>query len=108
MKPFDDLDRTAQFRRLTPLARRALLDYDLGEVSLSPLQYVQNATWRVQGRGGQRHVLRVHAPRRHGAAAIGSELLWLEALSAEAGFVVPKPIRARGGALDHRPRRRRP
>jgi Ser/Thr protein kinase RdoA (MazF antagonist) len=99
MKPFDDLNRTAQFRRLTPLARCALLDYDLGEVSLSALQYIQNATWGVQSCGGQRYVLRVHAPRRHGTAAIRSELLWLEALSTGAGFVVSTPVRARGGRL---------
>jgi Ser/Thr protein kinase RdoA (MazF antagonist) len=99
MKPFNDLNRTAQFRRLTPLARRALLDYDLGEVSLSALQYIQNATWSVQCGGCQRYVLRVHAPRRHGTAAIRSELLWLEALSTAGRFVVPTPIRARGGEL---------
>jgi hypothetical protein len=44
MKPFDDLNRTAQFRRLARLARRAVLDYDLGDVSLYPLQHIQNAT----------------------------------------------------------------
>jgi Ser/Thr protein kinase RdoA (MazF antagonist) len=99
MKPFNDLNRTARFRRLTPIARRALLDYDLGEASLSALQYIQNATWSVQCGGGQRYVLRMHAPRRHGTAAIRSELLWLEALSAAGGFIVPTPIRARGRGL---------
>jgi Ser/Thr protein kinase RdoA (MazF antagonist) len=99
MKPFHELNRTAQFRRLAPLARRALLDYCLGEVSLSPLQHIQNATWRVQCRGGQRHVLRIHTPRRHDTATIRSELLWLEALSTEGGFVVPTPVRTRGDGL---------
>lgn len=99
MKPFHELNRTGQFRRLAPLARRALLDYDLGEVSLFPLQYIQNATWSVQCRGGQRYVLRIHAPRRHNTAAIRSELLWLEALHAEGGFVVPNPVRTRGEGL---------
>jgi Ser/Thr protein kinase RdoA (MazF antagonist) len=99
MKPFQDLNRTAQFRRLTPLARRALLDYDLGDVALSPLQHIQNATWSVQGGGGTRYVLRVHAPRRHSTAAIGSELRWLEALSAEGALVVPTPVRTRGEQL---------
>ncbi len=98
MKPFDELNRTGQFRRLTFLARRALLDYDLGEVSLSPLQHIQNATWGVQCHNSQRYVLRVHAPRRHDEATICSELLWLEALSAE-GFIVPTPVRTRGAGL---------
>src|SRR4051794_35944033 len=92
MKPFHDLTRTAQFRRLASLARHALRDYDLGDVSLSPLQYIQNATWSVQCRSGQRYALRVHAPRRHDTAAIRSELLWLEVLSAD-GFIVPAPVR---------------
>ncbi len=99
MKPFQDLSKTGQFRRLAPLARRALLDYDLGEVSLSTLKHTQNAIWRVQCGGGQRYALRIHAPRRHDTAAIRSEFLWLEALSAEGGFVVPTPVRTRGKRL---------
>lgn len=92
MKPFQNLTRAAQFRRLSALARRALRDYDLGDVSLSPLQCVQNATWRVQCRNGQRYALRVHAPGRHDKAAIRSELFWLQVLHAE-GFMVPTPVR---------------
>jgi Ser/Thr protein kinase RdoA (MazF antagonist) len=92
MKPFHELTRAGQFRRLASVARHALRDYDLGDVSLSPLQYIQNATWGVQCRAGQRYALRVHAPRRHDTAAIRSELLWLEVLRAE-GFVVPAPVR---------------
>lgn len=91
MKPFDVLTKTAQFRRLTSLARNALRDYDLGEVSLSPLQYVQNATWSVRCPGGQRYVLRVRAPRWHDLPAIRSELLWLEALRTD-GFIVSAPV----------------
>src|SRR5579871_325879 len=98
MKPFQDLTKTAQFRRLAVLARHALRDYDLGEASLSPLQYIQNATWSVQCPGGQRYALRVHAPRRHDTAAIRSELLWLEALGAD-GFLVPAPVRTVQGGL---------
>lgn len=99
MRPFHNLSKTAQFRRLTSLAHRAILDYDLGKISFSPLQYIQNATWGVQCRGGPRYVLRIHAPRRHDTATIRSELLWLQALNAEDGFVVPIPIRTRGGRL---------
>src|SRR5262245_32342550 len=92
MKAFCDLKRAAQFRRLTSLARHALLDYDLGDISLSPLQYIQHATWSVHCRSGHRYPLRVHATRRYDTAAIGLELLWLEALSAD-GFIVPAPVR---------------
>ena len=87
MKSFPELNRTAQFRRLAALARCAILDYGLGEVSLSPLQHIQNAIWNVQCRGGQRYVLRIHAPRRHDTATIRSELLWLQALSDVFGLI---------------------
>jgi Ser/Thr protein kinase RdoA (MazF antagonist) len=100
MKPFHDLTRTARFRRLASLARRALLDYEIGEAALSPLRLLQNATWRVQcRRGGQRYLLRVHAPGRHDAAVIRSELIWLETLDAERRLIVPTPVRTRGGGL---------
>jgi Ser/Thr protein kinase RdoA (MazF antagonist) len=100
MVPFSDMNRTAQFRRLTALACRALLDYDVGDVSLSPLQLIQNATWRVRCRaGGQQYLLRIHTPRRHDTAAIRSELLWLEALRAEGDFLVPIPVQTRDGEL---------
>ncbi len=59
MQPFQDLSKTGQFRRLAPLARRALLDYDLGGVSLSALQHSQNAIWRVQC-GGDRPLAAEH------------------------------------------------
>lgn len=91
MRPFHDLTKAAQFRRLTSVARHALNDYDLADVSLVPLQYNLNATWSVRCAGVQRYALRVHAPRWHNPAAIQSELLWLDALDA-AGFTVPTPV----------------
>jgi Ser/Thr protein kinase RdoA (MazF antagonist) len=100
MKPFHELARTAQFRRLRPLALRALADYGLGETSVTPLQLVQNATYRVRRvSDGRQFLLRVHTPRWHDAQVIRSELLWLEALRAEDGFEVPGPVRTRRGEL---------
>lgn len=98
MKAFGDLNRTAQFRRLTRLARRALAEYEIEDGSLSPLQLVQNATWRVRcGRTRQQYLLRVHAPRRHGTAAIHAELHWLDFLAAEDELLVPTAIPTRLG-----------
>lgn len=90
MKPFHDLTKAAQFRRLTSVARQALNDYDVADAALVPLQYTLNATWGVRC-AGRCYALRVHAPRWHNTAAIRSELLWLDALDA-AGFIVPKPV----------------
>lgn len=100
MKAFDDLNRPAQFRRLTRLARRAVAEYEIEDCLLSPLQLVQNATWRVRcGRTRQQYLLRVHAPRRHDTAAICSELLWLDFLAAEDDLLVPTAITSRRGQL---------
>jgi hypothetical protein len=37
-RPFPELARAAQFRRLRPLALRALEEYGLGETIVTPLQ----------------------------------------------------------------------
>ena len=100
MQAFNELARSAQFRRLTPLARLALAAYDMGDARLCALQLVQNATWRVRCRGGGRQfLLRMHAPRWHDAAAIRSELLWLAALGKQRDLRVPAPFPTRSGRL---------
>lgn len=100
MVPFHELSRAAQFRRLAALARCALAAYDLGETSLSPLHNIPNTVWGVRcSPSGRRYVLRVHLPRRHDAAAIRSELLWLEALRLAGEPGVPVPVQTRGGGL---------
>jgi Ser/Thr protein kinase RdoA (MazF antagonist) len=97
MLPYSTLSRSGQFHRIRPLALRALAAYDLGEVSLEPLQHVENTTYRVRSnRGSEQLVLRIHAPRWHGLPEIRSEAVWLESLTA-AGLAVPNVIRARGG-----------
>lgn len=47
-RPFHELSRAAQFRRLRPLALHALEEFDLGETIVTHLQLVQNATYRVR------------------------------------------------------------
>lgn len=94
--PFYELPRPEQFRRLRSLAREALAQYGLGPAGIAPLNYGENATFRVtRHRDGTRFLLRVHAPRRS-PAEILSELAWLEALHAD-GFAVPRALPARTG-----------
>lgn len=59
----------------------------------------ENHTYRIDGRGGLRHILRVHRPGYQSRASIESELIWLEALRREAGLPVPQPLPGRNGAL---------
>ena len=59
----------------------------------------ENHTFRIDGKGGARHVLRLHRPRYQSRAAIGSELRWLEALTDETDLPVPRPIPGADGEI---------
>lgn len=62
----------------------------------------ENHTYRIDGPGGLRHILRVHRPGYQSQASIESELVWLEALRREAGLPVPRPLPGRDGGLVQR------
>ena len=96
------LSRRAQLARLRRLATRALEAYPLTDPRLEFVAHGENTTFRVAD--GERYLLRVHRPNRHGrdvdsAAAVRSELWWLTALRDEAGIAVPEPVRTRDGEL---------
>lgn len=97
MKPFAQLSRPGQVRRLRPLALQALEAYGLAGTVLRPLKHWNNTTFAVQA-GKRRLVLRLNRPGFQNAVAIRSELQWLQAL-AEAGLRVPKPVPAADGRL---------
>lgn len=56
-----------------------------------------NATFKVTA-GGKHYLLKIF-PEADSAAAIESELLWLEALSADTRLAVPQPVRSKDGRL---------
>ena len=59
----------------------------------------ENHTFRIDGAGGARHVLRLHRPRYQSRVAIGSELSWLEAITDETEIAVPRPIPGADGEI---------
>lgn len=99
-----DRRRVARLRRV---AVRALEAYALTDPRLRFVADEENTTFRVDAAtadGGDRFLLRVHRPARHGhnvdsAAAVGSELDWLTALRAGTDLLVPAPLRTVGGEL---------
>lgn len=96
------LTRRAQIARLRHVAAAALEHYPLADGRLTFLTHGENTTFRHDGAQG-RHLVRVHRPQRHGhgvdsAAAIGSELAWLEAIRADTDLAVPEPVATRDGA----------
>jgi Ser/Thr protein kinase RdoA (MazF antagonist) len=58
----------------------------------------ENHTYRIDGAGGTRHVLRLHRPGYQSRTGIGSELAWVFALR-QAGIPVPQPLPGRNGQL---------
>jgi len=86
--------------RLELLARDALRAHGLPpEAELTLLNISENATYRVDDpRTGERSVLRLNRPGYHSAAAIRSELAWVQALRAERVVVTPQVLPAGDGS----------
>ena len=84
---------------LTAIARRALDHYPVGaDAQLTLLNISENATYAVDDpASGLRTVLRVHRLGYHSAAAIESELSWLDALRGDVGIQTPHVLAARDG-----------
>lgn len=108
MKAFRELSRPGRLYRLRELAHAALDIYDMADARLGFIQYGENTIYRVDtqepaaAKDGSpyirgRYVLRIHA--MDDAAAIASELTWLEALNQEAGLPVPAPVATPEGKL---------
>jgi Ser/Thr protein kinase RdoA (MazF antagonist) len=92
--PAHDLSARDATARLATLARRALRHYPVTPgAALVLLNVSENATYLVDDpQTGQRSVLRLHRRGYHEAAAISSELAWLDALRGEAGVRTPRVI----------------
>ena len=109
MKPYDELTRLGQLRRIRQLAEAALEAYGLRGARLTFVQYTANIVYRVDVPGpapfenGQspyvpnRYLLRVlYTGQWEGAKG---EMTWLSALSHEAGLPVPRPVPTLEGEL---------
>ncbi len=79
------------------IARAALAHWRLADAPLASVQQRENLVFRV-GLPGGAAALRLHRAGYHDAAALDSELMWLEALHAQ-GLPVPRPIPTAAGAL---------
>jgi Ser/Thr protein kinase RdoA (MazF antagonist) len=96
------MSRRAQIAGLRRVALAALDQYSLPEGRLTFIAHEENATFRHDSPAG-RLLVRVHRPQRHGgdidsAAAVRSELAWLQAIRAETDLQVPEPVTAKDGA----------
>jgi Ser/Thr protein kinase RdoA (MazF antagonist) len=109
VKPYDELTRLGQLRRIRQLAGAALDAYGLRGARLTFLRYFANITYRVDVPGPvplqdssspylpNRYLLRVLLSN-HWEYAKG-EMTWLRALSREAALPVPEPVPTPTGEL---------
>jgi Ser/Thr protein kinase RdoA (MazF antagonist) len=98
------LSHREQVARLRRLAAGALHSYPLVDPRLRFIAHGENTTFRVEAASGDRYLLRVHRPARHGRqvdsnVAIRSELRWLTAMRADTDLSVPEPVLTAGGEL---------
>ena len=99
MKPFEQLTKRGQARRLRPLVINALdqYDFDVSEIQLVGL--FTNAIFRLRTNNGQFYIMRVCAPGWRTETDLISELMWLQALRKDTDIRVPDPKPTREGDL---------
>jgi Ser/Thr protein kinase RdoA (MazF antagonist) len=95
------LSRRAQVSQLRQVAGAALRQFPLPGGELVFVSHGENTTFRYNSEAGP-HLVRVHRPHRHGrnidsAAAIGSEIAWLQAIRGATDLAVPEALLAHDG-----------
>jgi Ser/Thr protein kinase RdoA (MazF antagonist) len=99
MQDFEKSTSRAQVHRLRNLAVNVIGRYPVSVAGIRFLHHAENTTFRIDGRSGDRFLLRVHRNGYHTASAIEDEVRWLERLSQDSELVVPAPVRSRNGNL---------
>lgn len=79
---------------LLPVARQALLHWDLRPRSIELVSTSENTVFKVLTESGVPYVLRIHRPGYHTLQELESEQLWTAALN-DAGISAPVPVRSR-------------
>lgn len=90
MADFETLPPDAQARCMEDAARRALDAWSIGPATLTLIKYRENAVFSVDAEIG-RYAVRVHRHGYHDAAALRSELQWIDALG-KTGIDVPEVV----------------
>ncbi|MBW1839871.1 MAG: phosphotransferase, partial [Deltaproteobacteria bacterium] len=109
MRPYDQLTRLGQLRRIRKLAESALETYGMSNPRLIFLRYFANITYRVEmpGKISPTRQSSPYVPNCYLLRVLRSgnwefakgEMIWLAALSNEAGLPVPKPVPTLEGDL---------
>jgi Ser/Thr protein kinase RdoA (MazF antagonist) len=98
MIPFEALSHEAQLDRFADAAEHILPDFGLIDCEITPIKYVNNAVFAVDGPPGQ-FVLRVHRRGHKPPPQIESEMRWLADIRAHTKLCVPEPVPTLDGKL---------
>jgi Ser/Thr protein kinase RdoA (MazF antagonist) len=99
VRPYEQLSRTGQIRRMRRLAQVAVDAYPVETVRITPLMRGYNTTFRVDIADGGRHVLRIQRAGGPTTEMVRSEMTWLAALRRDTDLAVPEPVPTRDGDL---------
>ena len=103
MRPFTQLTKQGQIRRLRQLAINVLPYYNLTDATLKFLQHGENTTFHVQTNSSAKadgpfldghYLLRLHGATHNTSTQINAEQVWLKALRDDVGLSVPEPLLA--------------
>lgn len=97
MKPFEQLSRRGQAKRLKSLATKALDQYDFELFDIKLVGLFTNAIFRLRTDSGHSYIMRVCNPAWRTKTDLISEIMWLQALSRDTTIRVPEPKPARNG-----------
>lgn len=98
MKPYEQLTHRGQVGRLKGLSLKALEQYPLVPINVSPLVHLFNSTFRIDTENG-RYVMRINRPHDRSQAEIRSEMQWLAAIRCDTPLIVPNPLANLAGEL---------
>jgi len=92
IKPFAELSRSQQRRRLHESARDALDQFGIGQASVRLINYDFNATFRVEPtKTKARFALRLNVNSARTTADVRAEAAWVAELANEPDILVPTP-----------------
>lgn len=100
MKPYSDLTRRGQARRLRKIVFAALQRYDLEPIRVRLITNETNGIFRIDTLDKRKYVMRLTDPKCcHSLDEILAEMFWLQAIAQETDLGVPQPVYTLDGQL---------
>jgi Ser/Thr protein kinase RdoA (MazF antagonist) len=97
MKPYNELTRLGQIRRLRQVAIKALAEYDLEAESVKFLTIETNTMFQVRSSDGRKYVLRIYSDEETTLRENRAEMFWLDVLKRDTDLKFSEPVPRRDG-----------